>query len=83
MTARRIVLIDRFFEDVVKTRMQLDTGKTSVGLVGSLRAIVAQEGLVTFIYSILFIFHVCVTVYVNPFSRIGRLYRGTNLAIEE
>lgn len=30
--------------DVVKTRMQLDTGKTSLGLVGSLRAIVAQEG---------------------------------------
>ncbi|GJJ14002.1 hypothetical protein Clacol_008259 [Clathrus columnatus] len=30
--------------DVVKTRMQLDIGKTSVGLVGSLRAIIAQEG---------------------------------------
>lgn len=26
--------------------MQLDTGKTSLGLVGSLRAIVAQEGFV-------------------------------------
>ncbi|KIJ47167.1 hypothetical protein M422DRAFT_74824 [Sphaerobolus stellatus SS14] len=30
--------------DVVKTRMQLETGKSSVGMVGSLRAIVAQEG---------------------------------------
>ncbi|KAF8507690.1 mitochondrial carrier [Hysterangium stoloniferum] len=30
--------------DVVKTRMQLETGKSTVGLVGSLRAIVAQEG---------------------------------------
>ncbi|KAF8591768.1 mitochondrial carrier [Ramaria rubella] len=30
--------------DVVKTRMQLETGKSSLGLVGSLRSIVAQEG---------------------------------------
>lgn len=31
--------------DVVKTRMQLDTGKSSIGMVGSLHAIVAQEGI--------------------------------------
>jgi solute carrier family 25 (mitochondrial 2-oxodicarboxylate transporter), member 21 len=34
--------------DVVKTRMQLETGKSSLGLVGSLRSIVAQEGYVVF-----------------------------------
>lgn len=31
--------------DVVKTRMQLDTGKAKHGLVGSLRAIVREEGI--------------------------------------
>ncbi|KAJ7578006.1 mitochondrial carrier [Mycena floridula] len=31
--------------DVVKTRMQLETGKSQHGLVGSLRAIVKQEGI--------------------------------------
>jgi len=30
--------------DVVKTRMQLDTGTKPIGLVGSFRAIVAEEG---------------------------------------
>ncbi|KAG8831293.1 hypothetical protein FRC17_003340 [Serendipita sp. 399] len=30
--------------DVVKTRMQLDTGKKSVGLVGSFKNIIAEEG---------------------------------------
>lgn len=30
--------------DVVKTRMQLDTSKKSVGLVGSFKTIIAQEG---------------------------------------
>jgi hypothetical protein len=32
--------------DVVKTRMQLDTGTKSIGLVGSFRSIIAQEGYV-------------------------------------
>lgn len=32
--------------DVVKTRMQLDTGPKSIGLVGSFRSIIAQEGYV-------------------------------------
>ena len=32
--------------DVVKTRMQLDTGTKSLGLVGSFKTIIAQEGYV-------------------------------------
>lgn len=32
--------------DVVKTRMQLETGKKTVGLVGSFKSIIAQEGYV-------------------------------------
>jgi solute carrier family 25 (mitochondrial 2-oxodicarboxylate transporter), member 21 len=35
--------------DVVKTRMQLETGSKSVGLVGSFRTIIAQEGYVKLI----------------------------------
>ena len=57
--------------DVVKTRMQLETGKSSLGLVGSLRAIVAQEG-----YTIAFLPRFVTANVTTSHRRFARLYRG-------